>query len=102
MVVTAAKQSGRISRQLTSMTVRNAYVSGNVKQQDRDEFLAFLKSDEVMKAPKTPHLRMHAATLQTAIRTESSLEKWVTEVPDDQSIWLEVRKRLLNLPLAEA
>jgi hypothetical protein len=76
-------------------------VTGKVKQQDCDEFIAFLKSDEVMKAPKTPHLRLHAATIQTTIATDTGKEKWVAEVPNEKSIWVEVRKRLLNLPLAE-
>lgn len=101
-LVAALWSDGRIVRCVDPTTVGSkSYVSGTVPKQDRDEFIAFLKSDEVMKAPKMPHLRFHSATLQTTIITESGKEKWVAEVPDDKSIWVEVRKRLLNLPLAE-
>jgi hypothetical protein len=99
-LVGALWSDGRIVRCVDPLSVGKSYISGKVSQQDRDEFLAFLKSDEVMKAPKIPHLRLHAATLQTTVRTESGKEKWVAEVPDDKSIWVEVRKRLLNLPVA--
>jgi hypothetical protein len=102
-LVAALWKDGRIVRAVDPLSVGNpkSYVSGTVSQQDRDEFIAFLKSDEVMKAPKKPHLRLHSATLQTTILTDTGKEKWVAEVPNDKSIWVEVRKRMLNLPLKE-
>jgi hypothetical protein len=100
-LVAALWSDGRIVRCVDPLSVGkpSLYVTGKVKDQDRDEFIAFLKSDEVMKAPKLPHLRLHSATLQTTIITDAGKEKWVAEVPNYKSIWVEVRKRLLNLPL---
>jgi hypothetical protein len=100
-LVAALWSDGRIVRCADPLSVGKStlYVTGKVKDHDRDEFIAFLKSDEVMKAPKLPHLRLHAATLQTTITTDKGKEKWVAEVPNAKSVWVEVRKRLLNLPL---
>jgi hypothetical protein len=102
-LVAALYSDGRIVRtkDVTKVGDSDSYETGTVSKKDYEEFAAFLKTDEVSKAPKVPHFRLHAATRVTTLHTEAGLEKWVTELPDSTSIWAKVQERLLNLPLAD-
>lgn len=102
-LVAALYSDGRIVRakELSQVGDTSTYETGTVAKNDYDEFVAFLKTDEVAKAPKVPNFRLHAATRVTTLRTDSGMEKWVTELPDSGSVWAKVQERLLSLPLAD-
>jgi hypothetical protein len=101
-LVAAMWNDGRVVRCADPSTVGKSYVTGTLAANDRDEILKQLESSDVKGAPKVPHLRLHTATLVTTVNTAAGKDKWTAELPDEKSVWWQLRTRLLDLPLAES
>jgi hypothetical protein len=101
-LVTALWSNGRMVRCASKDEIGKSYMIGNVSEKERDEFLAYVKSDEIMKLPKLAHLRLHAATIQITINDGTGRQKWICELPDPSSVWTKLEERMLALPMPDA